>query len=315
MTKFEYENGKKIINYELEYAVLPREFRIKTKKGKREIDVSDSDDDILNDDSKTKSNDSDDEKKDHKKGYLITTLKIGDEIPMNDDELIWNKIHKTFKGKKKEKYELTNLKIYTPYGIRIRAKNNSGWGSWISIFGQTKRPSINTKLINAKEMEILLKWIPKDKKKYKWKLLYSAAKDGATANIFHQKCDNKGVTVTLIKVTNGNICGGYTNIPWSTQSGYKNDSTAFLFLLRSNNKIKPSKWSVSNANNAVYHNSGYGPTFGSGHDLYLCNNCITSNGSYTNLGTAYYNTNSNRYLLTGSYNFKVQDYQVFLLYK
>jgi len=34
----------------------------------------------------------------------------------------------------------------------------------------------------------------------------------------------------------------------------------------------------------TYQSSGYGPTYGGGHDLYICNNCNTSNSSYSNFG-------------------------------
>ena len=41
--------------------------------------------------------------------------------------------------------------------------------------------------------------------------------------------------------------------------------------------------------NAIYDNSSYGPTFGSGHDLYIYNNC-TSNNSSCNFPTSYCGT-------------------------
>ena len=31
--------------------------------------------------------------------------------------------------------------------------------------------------------------------------------------------------------------------------------------------------------NAIYDNRSYGPTFGSGHDLYIYNNCTSNNSS------------------------------------
>ena len=70
---------------------------------------------------------------------------------------------------------------------------------------------------------------------------------------------------------------------------------------------------VSNKN-SVYHNSGYGWTMGGGHDLYLCNNCNSTNSSYSGLGNSYQAPNDNN-MLAGSYNFTVSDFEVFHLVK
>ena len=38
------------------------------------------------------------------------------------------------------------------------------------------------------------------------------------ADKFHELCDGKGASVTLITTTDGKTCGGYTSISW--ESGY-----------------------------------------------------------------------------------------------
>ena len=58
---------------------------------------------------------------------------------------------------------------------------------------------------------------------------------------FHELCDGKGASVTLITTTDGKTCGGYTSISWGLASGgvcFKKDSNAFLFSLDSPNKYK-----------------------------------------------------------------------------
>ena len=43
---------------------------------------------------------------------------------------------------------------------------------------------------------------------------WHAKTDGWAASTFHRQCDNKGPTVTIIKVNNY-IFGGYTDVSWS----------------------------------------------------------------------------------------------------
>ena len=45
---------------------------------------------------------------------------------------------------------------------------------------------------------------------------WHAKTDGWAASTFHSKCDNKGPTVTIIKVNNY-IFGGYTDVSWSSK--------------------------------------------------------------------------------------------------
>jgi formate/nitrite transporter FocA (FNT family) len=53
------------------------------------------------------------------------------------------------------------------------------------------------------------------------------------ASKFHQLCDRKGKTVTLITTSTGNICGGFTSVSWASGYNYATDKEAFLFSLDS----------------------------------------------------------------------------------
>ena len=49
-----------------------------------------------------------------------------------------------------------------------------------------------------------------------FELLYRGTRDGFGSKEFHQKCDGKGPSLTLIKSKPfGRIFGGYTNIQYS----------------------------------------------------------------------------------------------------
>jgi len=113
-------------------------------------------------------------------------------------------------------------------------------------------------------------------------LLWRGSRDGFDAETFHRLCDGKANTVTVIKNTSGFIFGGSTAIPWSSSDDYKEDSTAFLFSLTNPSNI-PLKLKVISPENAVYHSSTYGPTFGSGHDLQVSNLSNTNRQSFMKL--------------------------------
>ncbi|XP_045187841.2 interferon-induced protein 44-like [Mercenaria mercenaria] len=126
-------------------------------------------------------------------------------------------------------------------------------------------------------------------------LLYSFTRDGAAATTFHQKCDNRGPTVTVIYNTKGTIYGGYIEKSWVSGGGgaHFKDERAFLFRLTADGKVALNKFPVKNPDKAFYCHDPYGPTFGSGYDLYVFNGSLTAQGTqYTlngsmNMGSAY----------------------------
>ena len=155
-------------------------------------------------------------------------------------------------------------------------------------------------------------WIdPYCEKNITSELLFRTNTDGDSSNTFHSKCDGKGATITFIKTTAGKRIGGFTNIPWSTKSSYETDNDAFIFSLDSCQKFVQYRYH----NNAVYHNSSYGPTFGNGHDLYISNSCKSNNNSYCNSNYSYGFFNSYNLINPGSQNtaFQVTDYEVYLI--
>lgn len=117
-----------------------------------------------------------------------------------------------------------------------------------------------------------------------WKLCYTKATSPSTAAAFHAGCDGKGAAVMLAKLTTGatvKIIGGFTNVGWSSVSGYKTDPLATLFSVT--NDFKHGLKLATGAN-ATYHSASYGPAFGNGYDFYISSNMNTG---YCYLGTAY----------------------------
>ncbi len=78
--------------------------------------------------------------------------------------------------------------------------------------------------------KILKNWEPC--KKVFSVLLYRGSQDGWNYKNFHDRCDNKGPTITLFEVNGKNKrCGGYTSVNWDCSNTFKSDCNSFLFSL------------------------------------------------------------------------------------
>jgi len=154
-----------------------------------------------------------------------------------------------------------------------------------------------------------------------WKLLYKATKNGFDTSNFHKNCDAKGPTVSIIVSSNGFIFGGFTPANWNSSNNYTFDQKSFLFSVKNasgKHLIKLENNGPNHSNSySIYGGSGYGPTFGGGHDLYICTNSNTSNSSYSNLGHSYslpnhqYGSQEIKNYLAGSYNFTTTEIEVY----
>ena len=96
--------------------------------------------------------------------------------------------------------------------------------------------------------------------KIKAELLYRLSRDGNEFQTFHNLCDNKGITLLLVKLDDGYILGGYTTKDWDTSNSWKQDNNAFVFSLTENVKCVTNS---NNSYNANYCQSSYGPYFNS----------------------------------------------------
>ena len=90
-------------------------------------------------------------------------------------------------------------------------------------------------------------------------LLYRGTRDGWTTDNIHQKIDDEGPTVTLVKTSKGNIFGGFTNASWDKASGFKSDSEAFVFSVDTGAKYPVDK---NQAQKAICCSKSRGPYFG-----------------------------------------------------
>ena len=97
-----------------------------------------------------------------------------------------------------------------------------------------------------------------------------------------------------------------------------------MYSLRNNDDLASFKSTLKDENDpyGICRYSSYGPTFGTGHDLYIANNARsnTGSGSHTDFGPSYnlppgytlYDTDT-RSLLGGSYYFTPSEVEVLYL--
>ena len=80
-------------------------------------------------------------------------------------------------------------------------------------------------------MDLLIKGL-NGKTTFNLELLMRGTRDGFSAKIFHELCDSKGPTITLIESEAGKVFGGYTSLAWmSYDCKYQTDPEAFIFSL------------------------------------------------------------------------------------
>ncbi|GBC17675.2 BTB/POZ domain-containing protein [Rhizophagus irregularis DAOM 181602=DAOM 197198] len=115
---------------------------------------------------------------------------------------------------------------------------------------------------------------------YNFNLLYRISKDGNTTGAFHEKCDNKGATIVVVKIQNSEmIIGGYNPLYWDQSNNYMYTQDSFIFSFKNKNfQTAKVGYIYAYHDNAIYCNQNYGPTFGGGHDLHISH----SNKSYIN---------------------------------
>ena len=190
---------------------------------------------------------------------------------------------------KNNNYLVNNLDKNTNYEIRLCSIYNDIISNYIQIYKIKTNNFLDSIILNENERgnEYL-------NKLYEWtgykemELIYRGTRDGSGSNIFHNKCDNKGPNIRLIKNDKGNIFGGYSSISWTSDNNNHSANDSFLFTLTNIYGTSPTKYpNTQKRDCAVYHYSKNGPIFGSGFDLCISDNYLNNNNSYSSLAGAY----------------------------
>lgn len=116
--------------------------------------------------------------------------------------------------------------------------------------------------------------------------------------MFHQLCDRKGPTVTILYNTDNSSYGGFLSQNWESTGGCIKDPRAFLFTLSYNGVRKPRKFPVTQPNQAAYAHNNLGPTFGkvegenlpgAGYHHYNAGSFLSRSHLFTVVQKAYHN--------------------------
>ena len=114
--------------------------------------------------------------------------------------------------------------------------------------------------ITEENRAYLLETIFKNKK-MTLTLYYRSSRDGQNPNSFHLLCDNKGPTISLYKIKDGDCIGAFTNAEWQENLAedeiFKSDKSAILF-----NLYQKRFFPIQCDKKALVSYSGYGPSFG-----------------------------------------------------
>jgi len=150
--------------------------------------------------------------------------------------------------------------------------------------------------------ELVKSWL--NNRNFTAELLYRKTIDGSTPKDFHNKCDNKGTTITFIETTKGYKFGGYTELQWDNNSGSKTDKSTFLFSFNYNQK-----YTARNNNASIYCYSKEGPRFGCGYPEIYFDGSLDKGQSFSNES---YNTFLiDRKLTNGDEYWEVKELEVF----
>jgi len=109
--------------------------------------------------------------------------------------------------------------------------------------------------------------------KYKFNLIYSKSRDGFDCITFHNKCNQKGPFIVLIKIQSKKIYGGYNPIGYASRKGeWLTTSDSFIFSFENDQDTHNMKIGrVINPNYSIYENYN-GPLFSFGGYLYIDGN-------------------------------------------
>lgn len=165
---------------------------------------------------------------------------------------------------------------------------------------------------NEEDQTLLGSWVKEAvKNNFYFKLLYRGSRDGFGAADFHAKCDAIEHTVTIIKTSDGHVCGGYAKEAWRStkEDAPLVDPKAFVFSLS-----RHVKCAEQSNMNSVCHNALRGPTFGYeeayGYDIAVADRCDKESSVFAGNNTYKLPADSDSDFFTGSEGYNVAEIEV-----
>ena len=117
---------------------------------------------------------------------------------------------------------------------------------------------------DSKNQELIINWIKEKRKKEEinFELIFKMTENGSESKDFHQFCNDKGPTLTLMSTTEEKKFGGFTSLNWKSEGGFVSDISmeTFIFSLNLGKKYDLNDKEKS----AIKFDLNNGPTFGNG---------------------------------------------------
>ncbi|RIA94056.1 hypothetical protein C1645_818609 [Glomus cerebriforme] len=114
----------------------------------------------------------------------------------------------------------------------------SGYKPTLNVYTpRYSKRNINSNIINQNHVAIFASWIDKKERNsmytnatpYEFNRIFNTSWNGFSPASFHDKCNNKGANIVVIKIKNSNqIVGGYNPLDWNGV-GWKNTADSFIF--------------------------------------------------------------------------------------
>ena len=239
----------------------------------------------------------------------ISSLKLEVQILKEKNQTLENKItliqNTQIANSPHSEFQIKNINSSIINSPLKHSKNNSLLESQRTSIPIEKIKITESEIVKNSEIQLINSWIKPDTE-IKYKLLFSTKINGDDSSIFHLLCDDNFPTLTIIKTKTGFRFGGYTTIPWKSDSlVFYKDNLAFLFSLDKKMKYLP-----ENPDEAICCISGCGPTFGAS-DLTIRNECTKNCNSFCQGPQSYQMEKSE--LSGGVEKFVVDCYEVYLV--
>ena len=274
----------------------------------------------------------------YKSNFLIAlkepNLSVHPNNPQSKEQIQSTQLQGKKLSNPKTKYFCTiENHIYNPYNQRSYYNRANPYNQYnqISYYNRTNpnispnltksNNSINSKIVKFSDIIFLQKRIMQISQKIKdvyFSLRYRASEDGDKAANFHEKCDEIGPNIVLIKTGKGSLFGGFTFRNWKhlardidvnrpNLGSASRDSNAFGFnvnIQKIYNNVKPKEF-------AIWCNRNYGPTFK--NNLFQIFDQSLKKGGYCNLRK---NSNFGGQMFDyeisgGEARFKIEELEVF----
>ena len=200
------------------------------------------------------------------------------------------------------------------------------------IMNQHGTINMGSNIITRDESNLLIEWIDDNdgddsNEVYSIDLLYRGSDYDFSAEKFHDLCDHKGKTLTIIQAENGFVFGGYTHFSWNTKENVKyhnyGRSQGFIYLLRAYGRDQGEiqKWSLDidhypDIQTEIKNDINYGPSFID--SITIMDKCNKTDDNEAYLGSMFEDSDeieNKDTILSGNKNFKVQEYEVFQVAK